>query len=69
MCENYRLVFLLPVFTKIFERLIYNAMFLTLLDNNIVSSKQSAFKSGDSCIRELIAITHHLLKVLIMGWK
>ena len=28
--ENYRLVFLLPMFSKIFERLIYNATFLTL---------------------------------------
>ena len=33
--KNYRQVFLLPVFSKILERLIYNAMLKHLLDNNL----------------------------------
>ena len=42
--KNYRPVSLLPVFNKIFERLIYNAMFKHFLDSNLISSNQSGFK-------------------------
>ena len=59
---NYRLVSLLPVFSKIFERLIYKAMFNHFLDNNLISRKQFSFKSGDPCINQLIEITHNILK-------
>ena len=56
--KNYRLVSFLPVFSKIFERLIYIAMFKHFLGNNLISSNQSGFKPGDSCINQLIAISH-----------
>ena len=55
---NYRPVFLLPGFSEILERLIYNAMFKHFLDNNLISTNQSGFKPCDSCINQLIAITH-----------
>ena len=58
--KNYRPISLLPVFSKIFERLIYNAMFKHFLYNNLISSNQSGFKPGDSCINQLIAITHKI---------
>ena len=64
--KNYRLVSLLPVFSKIFERLFYKAMFKHFLDNNLIFSNQSGFNSGDSCINQLIAITHDILKGFIM---
>ena len=48
--KNYRSVSVLPVFSKIFEKLIYNAMFKQFLDNIIISSNQSGLKPGDSCI-------------------
>ena len=60
--KNYRPVSLFQVFSKIFERLIYNAMFKHFLDDNIISSKQSDFKPGDSCINQLIEITHDIFK-------
>ena len=60
--KNYRSVSLLPVFSKIFERLFCNAMFKHFLDNNLISSNQSGFKPGDSCINQLIAITHDIIK-------
>ena len=60
--KNYRPVSLLPVFSKIFERLIYNAMFKNLLDNNLISSNQSGCKPGDACMNQLIAITHEIFK-------
>ena len=60
--KNYRPLSLLPVFSKIFERLIYNAMFKHFLDSNLISSNQSGFKPGDSCISQLIGITHDIFK-------
>ena len=59
--NNYRPVSLLSMFSKIFERLIYNAMFKHL-DKNFISSNQSGFKPGDSYINQLIAITHDIFK-------
>ena len=60
--KNYGLVYLLPVFSKIFERLIYNAMLKNFLDRNLISSIQSSFKPGDSCIDQLIVITHNIFE-------
>ena len=60
--KSYRLVVLLPVFSKIFQRLIYSSMFTHFLDNNLISSNQTVFKPGDSCINKLIAITHDIFK-------
>ena len=45
--KSYRLVSLLSVFSKIFERLIYNAMFKDILDKKLISFNQSGFKPGD----------------------
>ena len=60
--KDYRLVSLLPVFSKIFERLIYNTMSKSFLDNSLFSSNQPGFKPGDSCINQLITITHDIFK-------
>ena len=58
--KNYRPVSLLPVCGKIFERLIFNEMFGFLIENNLISSNQSGFKPGDSCINQLLFITHEI---------
>ena len=62
MHQNCRLVSLLLVFSKIFERLVYNSTFKHFLDNALISSNQSGFKPNDSCINQLIAITHDIFK-------
>ena len=59
---NYRPVSVLPVFSKIFERLIYKAMFNHFLDNNLISCKQFSFNFCYPCINQLIEITHNILK-------
>ena len=51
--KNYRPVSLLPIFGKIFERLIYNEMYSFFIENDLMSSNQSGFKQGDSCINPL----------------
>ena len=30
------------------------------LDNNLISPKQSTFRPGDSCINQLLSITHDI---------
>ena len=60
--NNYRLVPLVPIWGKIFERLIFNEMFRFLIENNLFFSNQSGFKPGDSCITQLLSITHKIYK-------
>ena len=56
--KNYQPVSLLPICGKIFERLIYNKLFEYFVGNDLISQNQSGFKPGDSCINQLISITH-----------
>ena len=58
--KNYRPVSLLPICGEIFERLIFNELFNFLLENNLILPKQSEFKPGDSCINQLLSITHEI---------
>ena len=58
--KNYRPVSLLPICGKFFERLIFNEMFSFFLANNLLAPNQSGFKPGDSCINQLLSITHEI---------
>ena len=62
LIKNYRPISLLPIFGKIFEKIIYNNLFKYLQENKLLSDKQSGFRKGDSCISQLIDITHNLYK-------
>ena len=65
--KNYRPVSLLPIFGKIFERLIYNEMYSFFIENDLISSNQSGFKQGDSCINQLLSITRDIYRYLDQG--
>ena len=67
--KNYRPVSLLPICGKIFERLIYNEMFGFFLDKGLISANQSGFKPGDSCINQLLPITHNIYKSFDDGYE
>ena len=58
--KNYRPVSLLPICGKIFERIIYNHTFKFLTKNDLISHNQSGFKPGDSCIYQLLSISHEI---------
>ena len=58
--ENYRSVSLLPLCGKIFKRLIYNSLFESFTENELISSSQSGFKPGNYYTNELLSITHEL---------
>ena len=67
--ENYRPVSFLPIFGKILERLIFEEMFPCFIENKLIAANQSGFKPGDSCINQLIAITHELYQSFDVGYE
>ena len=67
--KNYRPVFLLPICSKIFERLIYNEMFRFFLDKGLISANQSGFTPGDSYINQLLSIMHNIYKSFDDGYE
>ena len=60
---------LLPICGKIFERLIFNSLFDFFIANGLISSNQSGFKPGDSCINQLLSITHEIYKSFDDGYE
>ena len=60
LLENYRPISLLPIFGKIFERVIYNSIFNYFISNKLFTPSQSGFLPGDSCIAQLLSIIHKI---------
>ena len=60
LLNNCRPISLLLVCGKIFEKCIYNSLYSYLENNNIFSPCQSGFRKGDSCVSQLLAITHEI---------
>ena len=50
---------LLPICSKIFEKLIFDSIHGFTDKNNLFNNNQSRFRPNDSCIHQLIAITHN----------
>ena len=60
--KNYRPVSLFPICGKIYERLIFNEMFRFFIDYKLITMNWSCFKPGNSCINQLLSITHLIYK-------
>ena len=58
--RNYRPISLLPIFGKIFEKIIFEEIYRHLCDNDLLSIHQSGFRPGDSTINQLLVITHRI---------
>ena len=54
---------------KIFENLIFNEMFKFFIENELISPNQLGFKPGESCINQLLAITHEIYKSFDEGFE
>ena len=65
--KNYRPISLLPSCGKIFERLIFNEMFIYFSANKLISKNQSGFQPGNSCINQLLSITYEIFTSLDNG--
>ena len=59
---NYRSISLLPIFGKIFEKILFNKTYCFLADEKLLNSNQSGFRKSDSCINQLLAITHEMFE-------
>ena len=44
-------------------------MFSFFIENGLISQNQSGFKPGDSCINQLLSITHEIYKSFDDGWE
>ena len=69
LVKNYRPISLLPICGKIFERILYNSLFDFLNQNDLISPAQSGFKPGDSCINQLLSITHEIYHSMDEGYE
>ena len=67
--KNYRPIYLLPVSSKIFERLLYDSMLTFFTENSLISQNQSGFKPGDSCTNQLLSITLKSTNLLMTVMK
>ena len=57
---NYRPISLLPIVSKIFEKIIFISLYLYLTKYNLLVSCQSGFIKGDSCTSQLLSIVHSI---------
>ena len=62
-------VSLQPICSKIFVRNIYNNRYNYLIDNKLISQNRSGFTRVESCINQLISITHDILHSLDDGFE
>ena len=62
LIKRYRPISLLPAFSKVFERIIFNSLFNYFIENKLFTDCQTGFLPGDSCILQLFSITHEIYK-------
>ena len=67
--KNYRPASLLPIYRKFSERLIFNEPLSFFPANNFLASNQSGFKPGDSCVNQLLSITHEIYSSFDDGFE
>ena len=60
LCENYRPISLLPIFSKIIEKIIYSRMYNYLTKNNLIYDKQFGFRSNHSTNHALISLSEDI---------
>ena len=58
--SNYRPISLLPIFAKIFERIVFKNLYNFLISNNLITTHQSGFRPGDSCTNQLLSLIHEI---------
>ena len=58
LIKNYRPISLLPIMGKLLEKCIYDSIYSYFEKNGLFSSSQSGFRKNDSCVSQLLAITH-----------
>lgn len=65
--ENYRPISLLPVFSKIFERILHNRLTKYLESNKIICREQSGFQKNKSTMTAVFQLTKSIVEALDKG--
>ena len=55
--SNYRPILLLPILSKIVEKIIFESLYSYFTNNNLLVTCQSGFIKSDSCVSQLLSIT------------
>ena len=50
------------IYLKIFEKIIFNKIYYFLMEEKLLNPNQSGFCPSDSCINQLLAITHEIFE-------
>ena len=58
--KNYRPISLLPIFAKIFERILFANMHNFFTSNGLITKNQSGFQPGDSVTNQLICMVESI---------
>ena len=60
MLKNYRPISLLPIFSKIFEGVIFDSLFNHFVSKKLFTPSQFGVLLGNSCIAQLLSIIHEI---------
>ena len=58
LVNNHRSVSLLLIYSKVFEKIVFDPIFEFMIENNLLSCTWSVFKPRDSCVNQFISIAH-----------
>ena len=64
MTGNYRPISLLPVISKVFEKIVFSQLYKYFNDNNLLYNSQYGFRKGHSCEYAAMEITDKIFKYL-----
>ena len=67
LCENYRPISLLPIFSKIFEKVIYKRMYDFIDKNQLIYERQFGFRAKHSTKHALISTTESIKSQIDKG--
>ena len=62
LIQNYRPISLLPIFAKVFEKILFKYLYNHLVQNKLITSNQSGFRPGDSVTNQLTYLVHEIFK-------
>ena len=67
--KNYRLISLLPIFGKFFERLIFISLFKYINENELLNPNKSGFSPFDYCVNQLLSINYEVFQILTVTYQ